>query len=960
MDFSIQPKSTDYKNLPDELKQYSDIQYERLKGKLSEEQFALLDLRPEFRFVLALSEFVSNTIYSYPKECCQLIEQGSLDDPSFHIEPASYVKEYVDDKLSDFDLKRRLRVLRRIHYMAIAWRDLCGFADINEVFEKLSSLAEAVVLRLLEVVRSQLKKVYGDAFDADGSPLPLLVIGMGKLGGRELNFSSDIDLIFTYPMEGETSGPRVVTFREFFSKIVQRMANFLSDITSDSFCYRIDLRLRPFGDAGAIVNSFDALQVYYETQGRTWERYALVKGRILGQGEDLDCYASELTSMLRPFVYRRYLDYGAIQSLRKLKHLIESEVRRRCLNNNFKLGKGGIREVEFIAQAFSLMRGGRYTELREESLRKSLKNIISLDLIPREICENLDKCYVYLRRLENIIQEISDKQTQSLPDNSKDMARVVAAMNYDSEEHFRADLDEVMQFVHEEFKKVVADEEDSEEDYKNFDLWEADSDLEEMCAELEPHMANKENTREMAGDIITLKTSLARMPVGPVGRETLLELMPKVIYLIAKEQQSAALFKRMSGLIEKIALRTPYIQLLRDKNEVLERFIELLKENHFASELITSHPILLDELFIPQYFTKPPSPDEFLSMLQEQLLRIDRDDLEAVMEELRLFKKIMVFRIALSDKAGKLPLMKISDALTWLAEALIKELIVIAWELNVQKYGEPEGRSVNDPGIAVIGYGKLGGIELGYKSDLDMVFLKRAGDGITNGENGVPETIFYQRLIQRIMHLATTTTVGGILYDLDMRLRPDGDTGVLISDTDSFDLYQKGRAWTWEHQALVRARPIAGSSDIIEKFNQIREEVIRAEKDEQKLKEDVVGMREKMRSHLDRSSDKLYDIKHGVGGMIDIEFISQYLLLKYAPIYPQMKLWSDNVRILEECSNLGIVDKSITDELIAAYIDIRQIYHELSLADLPRLIAVSDRIPATYRVEEIWKKIFSE
>ncbi|SKA67263.1 glutamate-ammonia-ligase adenylyltransferase [Succinivibrio dextrinosolvens DSM 3072] len=960
MDFSIQPRSTDYKTLPDELKQHSDIQYERLKGKLSEEQFALLDLRPEFRFVLALSEFVSNTIYSYPKECCQLIEQGALDDPSFHIEPASYVKEYVDDKLSDFDLKRRLRVLRRIHYMAIAWRDLCGFADINEVFEKLSSLAEAVVLRLLEVVRSQLKKVYGDAFDSDGSPLPLLVIGMGKLGGRELNFSSDIDLIFTYPMEGETSGPRVVTFREFFSKIVQRMANFLSDITSDTFCYRIDLRLRPFGDAGAIVNSFDALQVYYETQGRTWERYALVKGRILGQSGELDSYAAELTSMLRPFVYRRYLDYGAIQSLRKLKHLIESEVRRRCLNNNFKLGKGGIREIEFISQAFALMRGGRYTELREESLRKSLKNIISLDLIPREICEKLDESYVYLRRLENIIQEISDKQTQNLPDNSKDMARVVAAMNYDSEEHFRADLDEVMLFVHEEFKKVVADEEDSEEDYKNFDLWEADSDLEEMCAELEPHMVNKENTRDMAGDIITLKTSLARMPVGPVGRETLLELMPKVIYLIAKEQQSAALFKRMSGLIEKIALRTPYIQLLRDKNEVLERFIELLKDNHFASELITSHPILLDELFIPQYFTKPPSPDEFLSMLQEQLLRIDRDDLEAVMEELRLFKKIMVFRIALSDKAGKLPLMKISDALTWLAEALIKELIVIAWDLNVQKYGEPEGRSVNDPGIAVIGYGKLGGIELGYKSDLDMVFLKRAGDGVTNGENGVPESIFYQRLIQRIMHLATTTTVGGILYDLDMRLRPDGDTGVLISDTDSFDLYQKGRAWTWEHQALVRARPIAGSADIIEKFNQIREEVIRAEKDDKKLKEDVVGMREKMRSHLDRSSDKLYDIKHGVGGMIDIEFISQYLLLKYAPIYPQMKLWSDNVRILEECSNLGIVDKSITDELIAAYIDIRQVYHELSLADLPRLISVADRIPATYRVEEIWKKIFSE
>lgn len=960
MDFSIQPESTDYRNLPDELKQHSDIQYERLKNKLSEEQFAILDARPEFRFVLALSEFVSNTIFSYPKECCSLIQEGALDDSSFHTDPDPFVKEYLDEKLNDFELKRRLRVIRRIHHMAIAWRDLCGFADIDEIFEKLSALAESIVLRLLEVVRTQLKKVYGDAFDSDGSPLPLLVIGMGKLGGQELNFSSDIDLIFTYPREGETAGPRVVTFREFFSKIVQRSANFLSDITSDSFCYRIDLRLRPFGDAGAIVNSFDALQIYYETQGRTWERYALVKGRILGQHGTLDAYAQELTSMLRPFVYRRYLDYGAIQSLRKLKHLIESEVRRRCLNNNFKLGKGGIREVEFIAQAFSLMRGGRYYELREEALRKSLKNIISLDLIPRDICEKLDKCYVFLRRLENVIQEFSDKQTQNLPDNPKDMSRVLAAMNYSSEETFRHDLDEVMHFVHEEFKKVVADEEDSEEDYKNFDLWEADSDLEEMCAELEPHMVNKDNTREMAGDILNLKVSLSRMPVGPVGRETLLELMPKVIYLIAREPQSAALFKRMSGLIEKIALRTPYIQLLRDKNEVLERFIELLKENHFASELITSHPILLDELFIPQYFNKPPSPDEFLSMLQEQLLRIDRDDLEAVMEELRLFKKMMVFRIALSDKAGKLPLMKISDALTWLAEAFIKELIVIAWELNAKKYGEPEGRSVEDPGIAVIGYGKLGGIELGYKSDLDMVFIKKAGDGVTNGENSVPESIFYQRLIQRIMHLATTTTVGGILYDLDMRLRPDGDTGVLISDTDSFELYQKSRAWTWEHQALVRARPIAGSPDIIQKFNQIREEVIRTPRDERKLKEDVVSMREKMRSHLDRSGDSLYDIKHGVGGMIDIEFISQYLLLKYAPAYPQMKLWSDNVRILEECANLGIVDKNITDALISAYIDIRQVYHELSLADFPRVVAVSDRIPATFKVEEIWRKIFSD
>ena len=955
----ILPKNTDYENLPQILKTESDLQYERLKGKLTQEQFEIFDRRREFRYVLALSDFIANTIFSYPKECSDLVRKGALDSEVYALAPREIVNEYITEKLSDFELKHRLRVLRRTLYMAIAWRDLCGMGSLDEIFGKLSNLAEAIVMRTVEVVRNQLAKAYGDALTDDNQRMPLLIIGMGKLGGKELNFSSDIDLIFTYPYEGETrGGPRVLTHREFFCRIVQRTANMLSDITVDTFCYRIDLRLRPFGDAGTLVNSFDGLFAYYETQGRTWERYALVKGRILGSNKDNGDFADELTSMLRPFVYRRYLDYGAIQSLRKLKHLIESEVRRRSLDNNFKIGKGGIREIEFIAQVFELMRGGRYEELREESLRKAIRNIYSLDLIPRQICERLDESYVYLRRLENVIQEFSDRQTQNLPDTERDKSRLLAALNYDTFEKFTEDLKEVTSFVNSEFRKVVADEESHEDDIKNFDLWEADCTVEEVSEAILPYLVNKDEVKELALEIISLKNNLQRMPVGPVGRETLLELMPKVIYLIAKEEMAATIFKRVSGLIERVALRTPYLQLLRDKNEVLERFIALIKDNHFAGELITAHPILLDELFIPQYFDYPPSADEFLSMLQENLLRVDTEDLETVMEELRLFKKIMVFRIALSDKAGKLPLMKISDALSWLAEAIIRELIILAWNFNARKYGEPEGCSVHNPGIAVIGYGKLGGIELGYKSDLDMVFLKRVGDSMTNGQNPVPESVFYQRLIQRIMHFATTPTVGGILYDLDMRLRPDGDTGVLISDISSFETYQKGRAWTWEHQALVRARPIAGSKDIIDKFNEIRNEIIRTPKDDSKLKAEVLSMRQKMRSHLDRSSDKLYDIKQGPGGMIDVEFISQYLLLKYAPLYPEMKLWTDNVRILEECSNLGIVDPKTTKDLIQAYIDIRKIYHELSLADLPRLIAREHRIDATFRVEQIFNEIF--
>ena len=960
MEFNIVPDYKNLKELPLILQKESDNQYERLKGKLSPEQFALFDARPEFKKIIALSDFIANTIFSYPKECSELLLSGALDRNDTYLDYKNEALSFLVDKLNDFEFKKRLRVFRRCRAMIIAWRDLAGMSSIEEVFTSLTELAESVLLRTITLLRDQLKLVYGDALNEDGTVMPLLTLAMGKFGGCELNFSSDIDLIFAYPEEGETKGAsRTLTHREFFTRIVQRAANMLSDKTVDTFCYRIDLRLRPFGDAGAMVNSFDAMQIYYETQGRTWERYALVKARLLGKDE-CGSYGEEFIDLLRPFVFRRYLDYGAVQSLRKLKHMIESEVRRRNLNNNFKLGSGGIREIEFIAQVFELMRGGRFVELRERSLRKTLNNISSLELLPDEVCKKLDECYVFLRRLENIIQEFSDKQTQTLPDNEKDQARMLYAMNYEDSADFFKDLNCVMTYVHGEFLKVVADDEKSTDNFKNFELWEADNSAEELTEEILKFIANKDEAKPLASAIQVLKANLSRMPVGPVGRETLLELMPKVIMVIAKEENASSLFTRVASLIEKVALRTPYMQLLRDNNDVLERFITLLKENHFASELITSHPILLDELFIPQYFDMPPTAKEFFSMLQERLLRIEPDDLEGIMEELRLFKKIMIFRVALSDKAGKLPLMKISDALTWLAEAIVKELIILTWDQTVQKYGYVEGRSAEDPGIAVIGYGKLGGLELGYKSDLDMVFISQKTEGMTVGEKSVPVTMFYQRFAQRLLHLTTTKTVSGVLYDLDMRLRPDGDTGLLISDVESFELYQTKRAWTWEHQALVRARPIGGSADIIENFEKIRDGILRRERDDSALKKDVVEMRNKMRAHLDRSSDKLYDIKQGRGGMIDVEFISQYLILKYAPTHPDLKLWTDNVRILEECSRLNLISVAKTSELINAYIEIRKIYHELSLADLPRLVLIEHRPPATLRVEKIWNELFSE
>ena len=963
MPYSIVPNKDNLPDLPEVLQKEASIYTDRLKKRLDAEDFAKLCEQKDLNYVLGMSDFIAKTLIQFPKPCLELISKGAIESDSFSLNREEAVKAAIVSGVSDIELKKRLRILRRSSMVPIAWRDLTGRADIEEIFTSLSNLAEAIVLQTVRVVRASLSNVFGNAFDKDGKEMPLLIFGMGKLGGGELNFSSDLDLIFSYPYDGQTvGGSRVISHQEFFAKIVQRVSNLLSDTTVDGFCYRVDLRLRPFGDAGPLVHSFDALSVYYETQGRTWERYALVKAKLLGTKDDWGDYGSELIEMLRPFVYRRYLDFGAIESLRKLKHMIEAEVRRRNLNGNFKLGSGGIREVEFIAQVFELMRGGRIPELSERSLRVTLRKLDKLQLLPSDVCKRLDENYIYLRRLENVIQEFSDQQTQCLPQNPRDEERARLAMNKASFAELKEELKAVMDEVHEEFCKVIRDEPDSDNsaDRDSAELWESNLSLEEMAEVLEPLMKDSSKALDYAKAVDELRRLLARQPMGPVGRQTLVHLMPFLIKEIAADDDPPSLFKKIGLLIEKVALRTTYLQLLSENHQACLRLIGLLKDNAFAGSLISAHPILLDELIAPHYLNAPPKPDEYMAMLREKLLRIDPDDLEDQMEELRLFKKIMVLRIAMSDRAESLPLMKISDSLTWLAEALIREISILAWNQTVKRFGAPPGRSAADPGFAIIGYGKLGGIELGYKSDLDMVFIRDIDDSMTEGEHSVPCAMFYQRLVQRLLHLSTTRMSGGVLYDLDMRLRPDGDSGMLVTDTAAFEAYQEKRAWTWEHQALVRARPIAGSHKVMERFEEIRSKVLRMPRDDEKLKQDVFAMRCKMRDHLDRSGKTLFDLKQGRGGMVDIEFIAQYLLLREAPKHSDMVLWSDNVRILDECSRLNILSKEDVTTLKDAYIAIRGYYHRVSLADLPRIVAIEDKPKECADVERIWRKLFAK
>ena len=490
--YAIFPNPEALPQLPPALEQDGQNLLERIRARASEEDMALFLARPDFMYVLSLSEFVGKTIAQYPHECAEIIRAGALDSPYFTLDATNVINERIVANLPDPELKKRLRILRRTYMVPIAWRDLTGRSDIEEVFVSLSNLAEAIVERTVTIVRQSLQPVFGNAMTHSGEEMPLLILGMGKLGGGELNFSSDIDLMCCYPYDGTTvGGSRAVSHQEYFAKVVQRLSNLLAETTVDGFCYRIDLRLRPFGDAGPLVSSFDALSVYYETQGRTWERYALVKAKLLGDFHKWGPFGDELIELLRPFVYRRYLDYGAIESLRKLKHMIEAEVRRRNLGDNFKLGYGGIREVEFIAQVFELMRGGRIPELMERSLRKTLVYISKLQLLPEDICKRLDQCYIYLRRLENITQMMADKQTQNLPATDKDRLRLAIGMNKASFADLEQELTTIREQVHQEFVSVMRDDASKDDDIsaENVELWEAYLSPEELEFVLIPMMS---------------------------------------------------------------------------------------------------------------------------------------------------------------------------------------------------------------------------------------------------------------------------------------------------------------------------------------------------------------------------------------------------------------------------------------------------------------------------------------
>ncbi|EGQ9272927.1 bifunctional [glutamate--ammonia ligase]-adenylyl-L-tyrosine phosphorylase/[glutamate--ammonia-ligase] adenylyltransferase [Vibrio parahaemolyticus] len=914
----------------------------------------------QFHYVSALSQFITETIHRDEALAQQL--PTMLSELSRHQAYRTRLAALLAECPDEMSGHRVLRQFRNREMVYIAWKDFLHAWTLEESLRHLSQLAEAMIFETYQWQYKICCAEWGTPTNAEGEAQPMLIIGMGKLGGGELNFSSDIDLIFTYPENGETQGARrSIANAQFFTRLGQRIIKALDQQTFDGFCYRVDMRLRPFGESGPLVMSYAALEDYYQEQGRDWERYAMIKARVMGC--EMYPQYQELRKMLRPFVFRRYIDFSAIQSLRRMKSMISSEVRRRGLTNNIKLGAGGIREIEFIAQVFQLIRGGREPSLRNRGLLETLNGIEELALLTPQEVSNLEAAYKYLRQLENLLQAMADKQTQTLPDCDIERLKLATAMQLESWELLIEQTQQHMNKVHQVFETLIGDDEEDEGSTiaRHFhELWDMANkqDVLELILEQDIQV---EEPAIFSKAIINFKADLAKKTLGPRGREVLNRLMPKVFDAVFAHPDAEFGLPRVLHLLHNICTRTTYLELLDEHPAALVQLVRLCTASPMISEQLSRYPILLDELIDPQQLYNPIPLDSYRTELRDFLARIPEDDMEQQMEALRQFKQICILRIAAADIAGVLPVMKVSDHLTYLAEAIVEAVVSQAWLQVSEKYGEPTHvKDREGKGFAVIGYGKVGGWELGYNSDLDIVFMHDCPVNVyTDGKKEIDGRQFYLRLAQRIIHIFSTRTASGILYEVDTRLRPSGASGLLVSPTDAFDDYQHQDAWTWEHQALVRARMIYGDEPLAIAFHNIRHDVLCKPRDEQTLKKEVVEMREKMRDHLGGKKSGRFMIKQDVGGITDIEFLAQYLVLNYSHEKPKLTRWCDNVRIYETLIAQGVMEEDQAMQLIRAYTTMRNEIHHRNLLNLDADVVEDKFVAEREWVKQAWNQWFA-
>ena len=902
------------------------------------------------RTTLSGSEFVLQVLETKPHLLTGFYSDGALDKTPTEAEYETSLRGLLVEIENEEALHRALRQFRQKQMIRIIWRDLCRTAELDETLESLTLLADICTQLALEWLHAHLVEKFGTPRDRDGNAQQLIVIGMGKLGARELNLSSDIDLIFTFPSSGETDGRRALSNEQFFTRLCQKLVQALNTRTVDGFVFRVDTRLRPFGDSGPLVANMDFMEEYYQSQAREWERYAMIKARVIAG--DMAAGA-ELMEMLRPFVYRRYLDYGAIESLRSMKRGISESLRKKGMRDNIKLGPGGIREIEFIGQAFQLIRGGRDSDLQIRPIQTVLQRLAAKQLIPQIACDELVAAYRFLRLTENRIQAWRDEQTHLLPADSEGLERIALTMGYSDTEAWIRDLARHRTRVQLNFERLF---EESEEER------EAPSTLQHLWEHAEEDNAADILQKAGYGDIERscellqrLRDSRPLKSAGERGRQLLDWLVPQLIEEVAEHSETPEeTLERIIILLETIAGRTAYLSLLSENPQARQQLITLIDASPWFLDWIRRLPMLLDTLIDPRQLFDPLERRDLETELTHELAQV-REDLEQEMEVLRHFVAANRLRVAAADVTGVIPLMIVSDYLTNIATVTLDATLKLAWRDLTERHGAPAGTDADNMGFAIIGYGKLGGIELGYGSDLDLVFIHNAPpNSMTDGKRSVAADVFYARLAQRMIHILTARTPSGQLYEVDMRLRPNGKSGLLVTPIKAFRSYQEKDAWTWEHQALVRTRGIAGDARVIAEFEETRNEIIQRKRDAAELVDEVVTMREKMRDNLDKSSDELFDVKQGHGGITDIEFMVQYLLLRYSSENPELCHYSDNIRQLEALEKAQLLDEHLAERLAGIYRVLRAAHHRYSLQEKPAIIAGDELGEERRIVREAW------
>ena len=832
-------------------------------------------------------------------------------------------------------LSKALRSLRKRVMLHVLTRDLNGLSDLDEVMRSMTALAELTVRRAQTFTMRTLVEQFGQPIGADsGAPQELLVIGMGKLGGGELNVSSDIDLIFVYPEDGETNGARTLSNHEFFNRLGRKLIALINDLTADGYVFRVDMRLRPYGDSGPLTMSFAALEEYLVAQGREWERYAWIKARVISP--ENDPHIAELEKLAQPFVFRKYLDFGAFDSMRKLHAQIRAEVARRDRGNNIKLGPGGIREIEFIAQVFQLIRGGRDARLRIRPTQQVLQQLARDGELGAEAVARLNGSYIFLRNLEHRLQYLNDQQTQELPESTEQQAIIATAMGCENYAALLAQLDPLREFVSQQFEAVFGTKQEAGETA----WWRDGVTVEELTTALAT--LDYHDTATLAENLLQFRNGNRYQQLPEMSRQRLDTLVPRFVALCAATGHSDEALRRTLALLEAIARRAAYLAFLAEYPQALPRLVRLLAASAWAGDYLTQHPILLDELLDTRELYVAPDWPALDAHLAAQL-EAHVGDTEREMDTLRQFQQTQTFHLLAMDLQGLLPLEKLSDHLSDLADLILRHVLRLCWRDARRKHREQAQ-------FAIIAYGKLGGRELGYASDLDLVFLYD-DDHPDAGE-------IYARLAQRINTMLSSHTASGRLYEVDLRLRPNGESGLLVSSIAAFEEYQLQHAWVWEHQALTRARYCAGDATVGTQFERIRNAVLRQPRELDRLGKEVVEMRQKMHDGHSNKTD-LFDIKHDSGGMVDIEFLVQFLVLAHSTAHPELTANSGNLALLDTAAKLKLIDAGISDQVRGLYRELRRVQHQMRLNNQTPCRIERDRLD-TAPVATLWNTLLEK